>query len=283
MAATPLRYQRTYKPGGYKTKSPEYTGVSFFQHFLRQMLRLYGIAYEFSTAVEAFTYLKPFTCEWLKCPEFAMSEMADSISRNLDVLAESDCRVLRNGKVIRLLKNNKDFPTSLVRLNCTNNFTQTEQDIYNVMHFLQDDSSFTEFPQKSCCLGQAMYLIRIHYFIAELIVTNPTEYAAILQSTAPAAKSLKQNLTLDSLANYFLSEITKAKMQRQTHHPTRYLAKLIKDLKNNEQQIQQENEQMPSAQRVPPSQDTELPTEEDLFSDNANMETSRHLRLTSLS
>ena len=65
-----------------------------------------------------------------------MLEMADSITSNPDVLAESDYRVFRNGKVIRLLKNNKDLPTNLVQLNCTNDFASTEKDIYNVMHFL---------------------------------------------------------------------------------------------------------------------------------------------------
>ena len=45
--------------------------------------------YEFPKDLEAFSYLKPFTCEWLKCPNFAMSEMADSIIANLNILADS--------------------------------------------------------------------------------------------------------------------------------------------------------------------------------------------------
>ena len=45
--------------------------------------------------------------KWLKCPNFAMSEMADSILANLYILADSDCRVLQNGKVVRLMENEK--------------------------------------------------------------------------------------------------------------------------------------------------------------------------------
>ena len=93
MANTPQRYSSPYKKG-YGSTSPQETGVSFFRHFPRNMLRPYGIAYEFPKDLEDFSYLKPFTCEWLKRPNFAMSEMTDSIIANLDILADSDCRVL---------------------------------------------------------------------------------------------------------------------------------------------------------------------------------------------
>ena len=79
----------------------------FLSPFPRNLFRPYGIAYNFPKPVVAFKFLKPFTCEWLKRSDYGMSEMSDSITANFDILAESDCRVLRNGKVINLLETNK--------------------------------------------------------------------------------------------------------------------------------------------------------------------------------
>ena len=192
MASTPHCYQRSpYKAGTYCSKTPEETGVSFFQHF-PIMLCPYGIAYEFPKAQEAFSYLKSFTCEWLKRPEYAMSEMSDSITANLDILAESDCTVLGNGKVVQLMETNKELLASMVCLNRTNDVAPVEQDVYNVLHFLQDETVLTTFLENTYQLGQAMYLMGVHFCVANLIVTHLKEYAGVLQSRTPAATTLKK-------------------------------------------------------------------------------------------
>ena len=118
MANTPQKYSSPYKKG-YGSKSLQETGVSFFRHFPRNMLRPYRIVYEFRKDLEAFSYLKH--------PNFAMSEMADSIVANLNILADLDCRVLRNGKVVRLMENEKDVLTSMIRVNRTNDFPASIQ------------------------------------------------------------------------------------------------------------------------------------------------------------
>ena len=182
----------TCKAGAYGSKTPEETGVSFFQHFPSNVLRPYGIAYEFPKAQEAFSYLKPFTCEWLKRPEYAMSEMSDSITANLDILAESDCTVLGNRKVVQLMETNKGLLASMVRINHTNHIAPVEQDVYNVLHFLQHKKVLTTFLENRYQLGQAMYLMGVHFRVANLIVTHLKEYTGVLQSTTLAATTFKK-------------------------------------------------------------------------------------------
>ena len=116
--------------------------------------------------------------------------MADSIVANLDILADSDCQVLRNGKVVRLMENEKDVLTSMIRVNRTNDFPASKQDVYNILHFLQDETPLTEFLDKAYHLGQARYLMGIHYKVAKLLVTNVNEYARILQSNIVPARRI---------------------------------------------------------------------------------------------
>ena len=85
------------------------------------------------------------------------------------------------------MENEKDVLISMIRVNRTNDFPASKQDVYNILQFLQDETPLTEFLDKSNCLGQAMYLMGIHYKVAKLLVTNVKEYAGILQSnTLPA-------------------------------------------------------------------------------------------------
>ena len=118
-----------------------------------------------------------------------MSKMGDSIVANLDILADSDCQVLQN---------EKDMLTSIVRLNCTNDFAASEQDAYNILQFLQDETPLTEVLDKAYCFCQAMYLMGIHCKVAKLFVRNVKEYAGILQSNSPPANEFKKNPTLET-------------------------------------------------------------------------------------
>ena len=54
-----------------------------------------------------------------------------------------------------------------------------QQDVYNISQFLQDETPLTEFLDKAYQLGQAMYLMGIHYKVAKLLVRNVKEYGGI--------------------------------------------------------------------------------------------------------
>ena len=85
------------------------------------------------------------------------------------------------------MENEEEVLTSMIRVNHTNDFSASKQDVYNILQFLQDETPLTEPLDKAYCLGQAMYLMGIHYKVAKLLVTNVKEYARILQSNTPPA------------------------------------------------------------------------------------------------
>ena len=76
----------------------------------------------------------------------------------------------------------------------------------------------TGFLEKAHRLGQAMYLMGVHFRVANLIVTNLKKYTGLLQVTTPAATTFKWNPTLDNLATYFVSEIVTERKEKPTNN-----------------------------------------------------------------
>ena len=77
-----------------------------------------------------------------------------------------------------------------------------------------------------------------------------------------------------------MSETTVHKKDKQTHQPARCLARLLEDLTNDEQEIQEHIENMPTTSTADDDH-TQLPTESDLFAENANIKRSCQSAFTS--
>ena len=77
-------------------KANSLRGVGFFQQFTRQFLRPYGKADKTPSTETVFKRVKPFTCEWLLRPKVALSELSETVSKNIEILTNKDQKIVVN-------------------------------------------------------------------------------------------------------------------------------------------------------------------------------------------
>ena len=65
-------------------------GVIFLNEFPQNLLRPHGQAETAPMEDVVFKRIKPTSCEWLKQPKVAMSEMADTLTKNMKMLSLTD-------------------------------------------------------------------------------------------------------------------------------------------------------------------------------------------------
>ena len=84
----------------------------FLNQFPKKILRPYGAVEQAPSEETVLKRVKPNSCEWLKRPKVAMSEMAETLTANMDMLATKESPLLsKNGvksykaKLAPLMKN----------------------------------------------------------------------------------------------------------------------------------------------------------------------------------
>ena len=89
-----------YKANAKRTpKTPQSpNGVQFFSQFARSWIRPYGLADTKPPTAAKVLELKPFTCEWLLRPKVALSELAESVEKNLHRALLHYCKILFLGR-----------------------------------------------------------------------------------------------------------------------------------------------------------------------------------------
>lgn len=97
-------------------------GVSFFYHFPRQRLRPYGEIKEATPDTTMVEKANTINCEYLSRPSVALSELADTVTSNKDMLREMlmslDVHTVL-AKVDQLDENVKMFNTRGKKFRCT--------------------------------------------------------------------------------------------------------------------------------------------------------------------
>ena len=62
----------------------------FLNQFPKKILRPYGAVEQAPSEETVLKRVKPNSCEWLKRPKVAMSEMAETLTANMDMLATKE-------------------------------------------------------------------------------------------------------------------------------------------------------------------------------------------------
>ena len=70
--------------------SPSAAGVNYYKQFAFNFIRPYGKADGVPSQEQVFRRLKPFNCEWLGRPKFGISEMAETIVTNMNMLCDEE-------------------------------------------------------------------------------------------------------------------------------------------------------------------------------------------------
>ena len=183
------------------------TGVNYFKHQTKHFLTPYGKTHGLLTSHEILDKLFHWNCEWLTRPNYAVSELADTLYANLATLAEYKDKVFTRHAVDPLLNKARPIRTVLQRFNKKDSATAEEpdeRDLADLMKFIEDDTL------KSLCkhlfaASGTMFSIATHMMTLETLFSHPAEYAK-RHRESPEVQSFKQNPSRESMVAYIASQ-----------------------------------------------------------------------------
>ena len=88
-------------------------GVGYFQQFPKSFLRLYGEVEKSPAPETVFRRIQPFTYEWLLRPKVALSELSETLAKNVDIIAQKDQQLVTGNAIKKLVSGTKSLQKSL--------------------------------------------------------------------------------------------------------------------------------------------------------------------------
>ena len=131
--------RRTQNPWTPKSK----TGINYFKHATKHFLTPYGKTHGVLTSREILDKLFHWNCEWLTRPNYAISELADTLYSNMATLAEYRDKVFTRHAVDVLINKARPVRQVLQRFNKKDSATAEEpdeRDLVTFMKFIEDET-----------------------------------------------------------------------------------------------------------------------------------------------
>ena len=188
---------------GKKINSPRSPGVGFFNHFPRQRLWPYGEIKEATPDDTMVDKANTINCEYLCRPSVALSELADTVSSNKDIL-----------RTLLSSLDTQTIMTKVEQLDATVNMFNTRcetpvksSDVHKLLKYSivdpsdNTDSTFDTMEH----LGMIMYVIASHQKQLHALVRNTADYSKKCQDL-PAKHEFKLNPGLKSLKTWWSTE-----------------------------------------------------------------------------
>ena len=148
-----------------------------------------------------------WNCEWLTRPNYAISELADTLYANMATLAEYRDKVFARQPVDVLINKARPICQVLQRFNKKDSATAEEPDECDpssLMKFVEDGTLQTLSKHLFAASG-AMYSIATHLMTLQTLFTHPAEFAR-RHRKAPEVQGFKQNPSCESMVAYIASQ-----------------------------------------------------------------------------
>ncbi|KAJ7359019.1 hypothetical protein OS493_019926 [Desmophyllum pertusum] len=190
-------------------------GVNFFKQFTRNFICPYGEADSASEASTVLKWIKPFKCEWLTRPKVAVSELSDSVIKNVRLLQlymkEEEC-VLQPDFIQHTLSGLSPLMTSLEKLHKDALLAPTKADVVRCLKFLYEsndtlDNEIDELFQ----LGGALFILAAQYIVARTVIRSPEAYAEIVQTDNGSDADFKRERTIKGMLEFISDECCRSK------------------------------------------------------------------------
>ena len=183
------------------------TGVNYFKHQTKHFLTPYGKTHGLLTSREIVDKLYHWNCEWLTRPNYAISELANTIYANLMTLADYKDKVFTKHAVDPLLNKAPPIRTVLQQFNKKDSATSEEpdeRDLHDLMKFVKNDTL------KGLCkhlfaASGAMFSIATHIMTLKTLFSHPAEYVK-RHRESPEVQAFKQNPSRESMVAYIASQ-----------------------------------------------------------------------------
>lgn len=187
-----------------KAETPEkMSAVGYFNHFPPfSFLKPYGPVSDAPTEEEILNKIKPVNCEWLLRPKIGVSEFAQTVWSNLEILAKSDSELVNaenitalQGKMSGLIEVLKKLDTK-----CADAGPATPNDVkFMLKAIIGADEKTQSFFNEATKLGAAMYQVGIQWTVLQSVLSNPNWFAENSVAVNTEAKQFKADPTIGGM------------------------------------------------------------------------------------
>lgn len=183
------------------------TGVNYFKHQTKHFLTPYGKTHGLLTSREILDKLFHWNCEWLTRPNYAISELCDTLYSNMATLSDYRDKVFTRHAVDPLLTKARPIRTVLQRFNKKDSTTAEEpdeRDLADLMKFVEDDHIASMCKHMFAASG-AMFSIATHLMTLQTLFSHPAE-SAKRHRESPEVQGFKQNPSRESMVAYVAAQ-----------------------------------------------------------------------------
>lgn len=184
---------------------------SYNKHFPRSFLLNYGGAIQDISEEAILSRLHDFNCEWLQCPNIALSEMAQTLGENFPILAAQTPGVLDADFVDSILVHLRPLSTILSRLDNKDKSTSepaTREDVVALMKTTTGEPDLEERLREGLNAAGALFMTCVHLLVPLTLMRNPQEFADKARRT-PANQKFKEDPMLRRMRDFVLDSVTK--------------------------------------------------------------------------
>lgn len=192
----------------YEGKVP---GTKYFKQFVSNFLAPYGQSYDELQESRVFNRCTTFNCEWLKRPEIALSELAETLPMNLQKIVNGKAPFIDKDAFEEGMEGIHNFISNLAPLSRKNEETPTNDNLFETLSTLTlEDKDMDTFFKQCYSMGGALFLIGAHFLTAKALFTNLDKYAARMLPGVKQLDKFKRNHDIQHLAAYLKEELIPA-------------------------------------------------------------------------
>ena len=186
------KIKKTYKTG---------KGVLYIKQFPKNFLRPYGQVEHAPDEDTVFRRISPESCEWLKRPKVALSELSDTLSTNLKLLeSNTDMSLLSTRGITNFSHKLSPLLQRLENFNTKAKHQATPSDVKGFLkHIIGTDDDVESLIDEAFEVGGALFSIATNLIVARTLCRNAERYGEAIQASDGTDKNFKKERDLKAL------------------------------------------------------------------------------------
>ena len=222
----------------YKDSPNKAYGVQYYNQFPKHFLKPYG---EIRDPVDKETILKdvkPINCEYLCWPKIALSEMAETCSKNFERAIDT----LRIWPLEEMKTKLEDYADKVRMLNTRTELPVTRDNVVDMMKFhATEDEQFLSLMDDLKVIGSAFYTTTIHYKVLRTLICNPANYAQKLQMANGADANFKKDPSVKNMKELLIKEVVTVKTPVKSARSEASQKRILQELDEDSAELSEES------------------------------------------